>query len=196
MSASPPVEVLHADGELAPPDSWFPNASPDSLPDDPFFVVAIAGPQASGKSTLVNAIFSTTFPVADGLTVGVATTPGILAQRITPSSTIPHDTLVFDVEGADARSRGRDAKLFAAQSASFVAALADVVIINIWFHDACRYDSAAYALIRSVLNTSAQAVVDGASLKSALVVVVRDFDDDSDEGSLALESLVAQDVSL
>lgn len=190
--SSEPVEILHPDGELAPPEEWFPDTEADTLPEDPFLVVAITGPQASGKSTLVNAVFKTSFPVSDRSSVGMATTAGILAQRV-PDVSRP--TLVFDVEGADARARGRDAKLFAAQCASFVSALADVVIVNLWYHDACRLDSSAYSLLRSVLNASAQALVDGASVRTALVVAVRDVDDGSDEAVNSLHDLITNDVS-
>lgn len=198
MSTSPaPVEVLHADGQLADPDVWFPDTDPDTLTEEPFLVVAITGSQASGKSTLVNAIFSTTFPVADSLSSGLAAAPAVYAQRApaNPDLQLLRNTLVFDLEGADARSRGRDAKIFTAQSTSFVAAMADVVIVNLWFHDACRYDSTAYALIRSILNTSAQSLVDGASYRSALVLTVRDAEQDSDDSNSALHDLIAQDVS-
>lgn len=191
-SASNPVQVLHPDGELASPESWFPELPTDSLSDEPFLVVAITGPQSTGKSTLLNALFSTDFPVPDRrLSVGGASTAGIVAQRATAMS---RDTLVFDVEGPDTRSRSRDSQLFAAKSASFVSALADIIIVNLWFHDACRYDSSAYTLIRSILNSSAQVLADGDSVRSALLISVRDVDDDSEEGVSSLEQLISQDV--
>lgn len=190
MSSSA-VEILHSDGDLAPPEAWFDDSEP--LPEEPFLVVAITGPQASGKSTLANAIFDTTFPVASRSAVGLATTKGILAERI---STLPRPTLILDVEGADARSRGRDSKVFAAQAAAFVSALADVVIVNLWFNDACRLDSAAYSLIRAILNTSSQALVDGASVRTALIVAVRDVDDNSMDAAGSLRDLITKDVRL
>lgn len=192
MADVEPVQILHPDGELAQPDTWFPNP-PTPLSSTPFVVVAITGPQASGKSTLANALFDTSFPVADPRSVGLATTRGILAS--TPSLP-PHPTLVLDVEGADARARGRDAKLFASQTASFVAALADVVIVNLWFHDACRLDSAAYSLLRSILFTSATALAEGAAARTALIVAVRDADDDSEDAAQSLRDLIFSDVRL
>ncbi|CAN8067841.1 unnamed protein product [Agarophyton chilense] len=187
---SSPTEVLAADGELAPPDTWFPPRV--ELSSDPFTVVAITGPQASGKSTLVNALFSTDFPVATRGSVGTATTRGILASQLQT----PHGpTLVLDVEGADARARGRHAKLFAAQCASFVTAVADVVIVNLWFHDACRLDSAAHSLLRSILFSAAHALADGAPAKTALIVAVRDFDDDAQHASQSVTSMIQEDVA-
>lgn len=185
-----PVEILHPDGVLASPEAWFPDNS-ESLPEDPFFVVAITGPQASGKSTLLNAIFETSFPVADRSQVGIATTRGILAQRVSDTD---RPTLVLDVEGADARARAREAKLFASRAATFVSALADVVIVNLWFHDACRLDSSAYSLIRAVLNSSANSLVDQAPVHTVLVIAVRDVDDDAPDASSSLHDLITNDV--
>lgn len=184
-----PVEILHPDGMLAPPETWFPDA--DSLPEDPFFIVAIMGPQASGKSTLVNALFETSFPVADRNQVGIATTRGILAERASDTDT---PTIVLDVEGADARARGRDAKVFAYRAASFVSALADVVIVNLWFHDACRFDSSAYSLIRAVLNSTAQSLADDSPARISLIIAVRDVDDDAPESTSSLRDLITSDV--
>lgn len=188
--SSKPVQILYPEGYLAPPESWFPEG-PDSLPEEPFFIVAIMGPQASGKSTLVNALFETSFPVADRNQVGIATTRGIFAERASDTDT---PTLVLDVEGADARARAREAKDFSWRSASFVSALADVVIVNLWFHDACRLDSASYMLIRAVLNSSAQSHADDSPARTALIVAVRDVDDDAPEATSSLRDLITSDV--
>lgn len=104
------------------------------------------------------------------------------------------DLLILDVEGADARARGREAKTFASRCASFVTALADVVIVNLWFHDACRLDSAAYSLLTSVLLTCAQGMVDGAMVRTALVVTVRDAEDDTPDGAEELSAMISSDV--
>lgn len=186
---SQPIQILTADGELTSSETWFPDSQ---LPQHPFLIIAITGPQASGKSTLVNSLFSTNFPVASRGSIGIATTRGILATTISHTS---HPTLVLDVEGADARTRGRDAKLFSAQSASFVTALADVVIVNMWFHDACRLDSAAYALLTSVLQSCASALVEGAQARTSIVVAVRDFDDQSEQAATEVKEMIRNDVS-
>ena len=114
-------------------------------------------------------------------------------------SSRPNDTetpaLVLDVEGADARARGRDAKVFAAMCAAFVSTVADVVIVNLWFHDACRLDSAAYSLLRTILKTSAQGLVDGAEARTALVIAVRDTEEDSETGLQSIRDMIKNDVS-
>lgn len=189
--ATAPVEILSPDGELADTQDWLLDPTTST---SPYFVVAIAGPQASGKSTLANALFHTSFPIASRAVVGEATTRGIHLAQIPPSPHVTNHTLVLDVEGADARARGRDAKAFAARCAAFVTALADVVIVNFWFHDACRLDSAAYSLIRSVLYTCAEAFADGTQSRTSLVVAIRDADDDSTHALEELSSMIQNDV--
>lgn len=187
--AGPPVEILSADGELADAQDWVTYGSAASS----FFVVAVAGPQASGKSTLANALFGTDFPVARSGVVGEATTRGILLSHV-PHDHPTKDTLVLDVEGADARARGRDAKAFAARCAALVTALADVVLVNMWYHDACRLDSAAYSLIRSILFTCAEGMADGSLARTSLVVAVRDADEDSSDALHELTAMIQTDV--
>lgn len=189
---SAPVEILSPDGDLAEAQDWL--AEPSDV--DSIFVVAIAGPQASGKSTLANALFNTDFPVAKRGVVGEATTRGILLSQVSATESISKDTLVLDVEGADARARGRDAKGFASRCAAFVTALADVVIVNLWFHDACRLDSAAYSLIRSILFTCADGLADGNEARTSLVIAVRDAEEDSNEALDELSSMIQHDVCL
>lgn len=186
--AAPPVQILSADAELADPAVWL----PDTTAAAPPLVIALTGPQASGKSTLANALFATAFPVAARGTVASATTRGIQLARVARPDA---DVIVLDVEGADARARGRDAKAFAARCAAFVTALADVVLVNLWFHDACRVDSAAHSLISSVLHTCAQGLVDGAASRTALLVTVRDVDDESPDSQEQISAMVQNDVS-
>lgn len=186
-----PVEIISHEADLSDPSDWLPDDLVYS--SDPLFIVAITGPQASGKSTFANALFNTSFPVANRGSIATATTRGILLSYVSSESSRPH-TVVLDVEGADARSRGKEAKTFAARCASFVSALADVVVVNMWYHDACRLDSAAYSLLRSVLLTCAQGLVDGSDAHTALVVAVRDAEDDSSDATDELKQMIISDV--
>ncbi len=180
------VEVVNAGGEIASPDlPWFDTAAQSDLAT----IVAILGPQASGKSTLANALFGTQFPVASRTSVGSSTTRGILAARPTERT----DVVVLDVEGADARERGRDGKIFQARCASFVSNLADCIVLNMWYHDTCRVDSTGYELLKSVLLTCAQVIADGSAARTVLVFAVRDVEDDV--APETLRALVSNDVS-
>lgn len=188
-----PMEVISSTGEMNHPDDWHPTTIPSS--DDRAFVVAILGPQASGKSTLANHLFSTQFPVASRGAIASATTRGILVSHLFPIASRPH-TIVLDVEGADARSRGRNAKAFASRCAKFVAALADVVIVNLWFHDACRLESAAYSAVTAVLAKCAQGIVDGENARTAILIVIRDVDDESPDAIADLTEMIIHDVRI
>lgn len=179
------VEVVNQSGDItSTSEAWF-----DSAPDTNAIIIAILGPQASGKSTLANALFGTSFPVADRTLLASSTTRGILAARPTERP----DIVVLDVEGADARERGRSGRNFQARCASFVSTLADCIILNLWFHDTCRVDSTSYELLRTVLHTCAQAIHDGSSGRTALVFAIRDVEEEVHPENLM--QIVTDDVS-
>lgn len=181
------VEVVNPAGEITPDaEPWFESSS-----DKDAVIVAVLGPQSSGKSTLCNALFGTDFPVAGRTSLATATTRGILAGK--PADASKDNFVVLDVEGADARERGRSGKSFQVRCASFVANLADAIVLNMWYHDTCRVDSSSYELLRTVLHTCAQAIHDGSSGKTALVFAIRDVEDEVDQDNL--KQVVTDDVS-
>jgi Root hair defective 3 GTP-binding protein (RHD3) len=188
MPAPSPVHLVHADASFA--------CDADALLADagsaPVRVVAVLGAQASGKSTLINALYGTSFRVAARVSIGRATTRGIAAVALQPgqagcASGAP-PLLLLDVEGADARDRGRSGTAFQARATAFVASVADVLLLNLWYHDTGRVDSASYGLLRTVLTTSARLIVDGSAagaeehVRTALVFVVRDVEEDLMDG--------------
>lgn len=63
--------------------------------------VAVIGCQSSGKSTLLNLLFDTTFEVMDETQGRQQTTKGIWLNRNARG-----DLLVFDIEGTDSKERG------------------------------------------------------------------------------------------
>ena len=63
--------------------------------------VAVIGCQSSGKSTLLNLLFDTTFEVMDETLGRQQTTKGIWMNRNTEGN-----LLVFDIEGTDSKERG------------------------------------------------------------------------------------------
>ena len=67
-----------------------------------YHVVAIFGSQSTGKSTLLNRLFGTTFTEMNE-TARQQTTKGIWLSKAKQSS-----VLVMDVEGTDGRERGED----------------------------------------------------------------------------------------
>jgi protein SEY1 len=172
------VQVVDEEGNFIDLPEWF---SEDSgLGAEVLTVVAVLGAQASGKSTLLNASLGTSFDVAARSVVGTATTKGIAVSKAAESSTV----LVLDIEGCDSRARGRSGKAFQARCASLAASLADVIVLNFWYHDVGRLDATGYGLLETVFNEAVKASADGGSFQSALVFAVRDVDNEVDPSEL------------
>lgn len=175
-----PVQIIDSSGEaVVTTPYWFDDdadAGADSLT-----IVSILGGQASGKSTLLNTLFKTNFSVAARSAIATATTKGIFACK----SSITSHFVALDVEGSDSRERGRDGHVFHNRLASFVAAISDVIILNVWYHDVGRFDAAGYALLREVF-TEAQKIAeqDPGQFRTRLIFAVRDVDNDIDQDSL------------
>ncbi|PKA59740.1 Protein root hair defective 3 like 1 [Apostasia shenzhenica] len=114
-----------------------------------YAVVAIMGPQSSGKSTLVNKLFGTNFREMDAFKGRSQTTKGIWIAKC-PG--IEPCTIVMDLEGTDGRERGEDDTAFEKQSALFALAVSDIVLINMWCHDIGREQAANKPLLKTVFQ--------------------------------------------
>ena len=95
-----------------------------------YAVVAVMGPQSSGKSTLLNALYGTRFVEMDAMSGRGQTTKGIWLAQAVPAQAGGVLPLVMDLEGTDGRERGEDDAAFEAQSALFALAAADVLLVN------------------------------------------------------------------
>ncbi|KAI4356287.1 hypothetical protein L6164_000319 [Bauhinia variegata] len=123
-----------------------------------YAIVAIMGPQSSGKSTLLNNLFRTNFKEMNNsegrhvilkLKHKSQTTQGIWLARSLDMEPL---TLVMDIEGTDGAERGEDDTVFEKQSALFALAVADVVLINMWCHDIGRENASNKPLLRAVFQ--------------------------------------------
>ncbi|GJW89706.1 root hair defective 3-like protein [Tanacetum coccineum] len=110
-----------------------------------YTVVAIMGPQSSGKSTLLNNLFHTNFREMDAYRGRSQTTKGIWMARCVG---IEPCTIVMDLEGTDGRERREDDNAFEKQSALFALAVSDIVLINMWCHDIGREQAANKPLLK------------------------------------------------
>ncbi|WVO19367.1 protein SEY1 [Cryptococcus decagattii] len=110
-------------------------------------VVAVFGSQSTGKSTLLNRLFGTTFDVMDE-SKRQQTTKGIWMCPSQYSS-----TLVMDVEGTDGRERGEDQD-FERKSALFSLASTEVLIVNLWEHQIGLYNGANMGLLKTVFEVN------------------------------------------
>ncbi|KAI9602115.1 hypothetical protein KEM48_000142 [Puccinia striiformis f. sp. tritici PST-130] len=108
-------------------------------------VVAVFGSQSTGKSTLLNRVFGTTFDVMNEAERR-QTTKGIWMCKGKDM-----DVLVMDVEGADGRERGEDQD-FERKAALFSMASSEVIIVNMWEHQVGLYQGANMGLLRTVFE--------------------------------------------
>ncbi|KAI9354914.1 RHD3/Sey1 [Pilaira anomala] len=141
-------------------------------------VVAVFGSQSTGKSTLLNRLFGTSFAEMDE-DQRKQTTKGIWLSRARGMH-----VLVMDVEGTDGRERGEDQD-FERKSALFSMATSEVIIINLWEHQVGLYQGANMGLLKTVFEVNLQLFQNQKSKeKTLLLIVIRDF-----VGSTPLENL-------
>ncbi|XP_022715425.1 protein ROOT HAIR DEFECTIVE 3 homolog 2-like isoform X2 [Durio zibethinus] len=133
-----------------------------------YAVVAIMGPQSSGKSTLLNHLFHTNFREMDAYRGRSQTTKGIWIAHCVG---IEPFTVAMDLEGTDGRERGEDDTTFEKQSALFALAIADIVLINMWCHDIGREHAANKPLLKTVFQVMTRLF---SPRKTTLLFVIRD----------------------
>ncbi|XP_010536351.1 PREDICTED: protein ROOT HAIR DEFECTIVE 3 homolog 2 [Tarenaya hassleriana] len=133
-----------------------------------YAVVAIMGPQSSGKSTLLNHLFHTSFREMDAFRGRSQTTKGIWMAKCVG---IEPFTVAMDLEGTDGRERGEDDTTFEKQSALFALAVADIVLINMWCHDIGREQAANKPLLKTVFQVMMRLF---SPRKTTLLFVIRD----------------------
>ncbi|KAF9460714.1 RHD3/Sey1 [Collybia nuda] len=110
-------------------------------------IVAVFGSQSTGKSTLLNRLFGTTFDVMDE-TRRQQTTKGIWMCRGKEMN-----VMVMDVEGTDGRERGEDQD-FERKSALFSLASSEILIVNLWEHQVGLYQGANMGLLKTVFEVN------------------------------------------
>ncbi|CAK7336936.1 unnamed protein product [Dovyalis caffra] len=133
-----------------------------------YAVVAIMGPQSSGKSTLMNHLFRTKFREMDAFRGRSQTTKGVWMAKCVG---IEPFTIAMDLEGTDGRERGEDDTAFEKQSALFALAIADIVLINMWCHDIGREQAANKPLLKTVFQVMMRLF---SPRKTTLLFVIRD----------------------
>ncbi|TIA90053.1 hypothetical protein E3P99_01767 [Wallemia hederae] len=146
-------------------------------------VVSVFGSQSTGKSTLLNKLFGTTFDVMNE-SQRRQTTKGIWMCKATE---IP--LLVMDVEGTDGRERGEDQD-FERKSALFSLAASSVLLINMWEHQVGLYQGANMGLLKTVMEVNFSMFIASSQAskppKTLLLFVIRDH-----IGTTPLENLRA-----
>ncbi|RUS31855.1 root hair defective 3 GTP-binding protein-domain-containing protein [Jimgerdemannia flammicorona] len=132
-------------------------------------VVAVFGSQSTGKSTLLNRLFGTSFDIMSEVQ-RKQTTKGIWMSRGRGMH-----VLIMDVEGTDGRERGEDQD-FERKSALFSIATSEVIILNLWEHQVGLYQGANMGLLKTVFEVNLQLFqAHKGNEKTLLLFVIRDF---------------------
>mmetsp|Transcript_24742 Transcript_24742/g.29954 ORF Transcript_24742/g.29954 Transcript_24742/m.29954 type:complete len:815 (+) Transcript_24742:16-2460(+) len=163
------LQLIDADGEFNSPgvDSFA--ASPSlATCGSKYKVIAIMGPQSSGKSTLLNHVFGTQFQEMNAIAGRGRTTQGIW-MALAPK--IDEPVIVLDLEGNDGRERGEDDTAFEKQAALFAMSVADVLLVNIWCHDIGREAGAGKPLLKIVMEVQMKLF---SPRKTTVLFVIRD----------------------
>ena len=132
--------------------------------------VAVIGCQSSGKSTLLNLLFETSFETMDNQRGRQQTTKGIWMSKSGDSR-----ILIFDIEGTDSKERGEQRMTFEQTTSLLALAIADVLLINMWTTDIGRYGASNYGLLKVIFECNLKLF--GQSSAKKLLFVLRDFDD-------------------
>eukprot|EP00177_Eucheuma_denticulatum_P006068 GFKZ01011066.1.p1 GENE.GFKZ01011066.1~~GFKZ01011066.1.p1 ORF type:complete len:570 (-),score=100.38 GFKZ01011066.1:1574-3172(-) len=177
----PPLQLVSSRGDFAADEfeAFAQNAFPAASDDATLITIALLGARGSGKSTLANRLFSTDFDVGRPFT-GRSTTGCVAGVSASGA-------LILDTQGADGRDGQSDV---VPRVTTLALALADALIFNLWAADLGRYEAAGYALLRTVFVENAKIFEGEEMIKTLLVFVIRDHDDDSSLESLK-ELLVA-----
>ncbi|KAK0559911.1 Dynamin-like GTPase that mediates homotypic ER fusion [Tilletia horrida] len=128
---------------------------------------AVIGSQSTGKSTLLNKLFGTSFEVMDE------------SQRRQTTKGKDMKVLVMDVEGSDGRERGEDQD-FERKSALFSMSSAEVLIVNMWEHQVGLYQGANMGLLKTVFEVNlslfqaSKSKQVGPKDKTLLLFIIRD----------------------
>ncbi|CAL6331338.1 unnamed protein product [Bathycoccus prasinos] len=142
-----------------------------------YTVMSIMGPQSSGKSTLMNHAFGTSFREMDELSGRRQTTKGVWMAIAEQSDDNNNNTIVLDLEGSDGRERGEDDQTFEKQTALFALAASDVLLVNVWCNDIGREHASGKPLLKTILQVNLKLFCSNnktATKKTKLVFVIRD----------------------
>lgn len=131
--------------------------APDNSDHGEFQIVSVFGSQSTGKSTLLNHLFNTSFDVMDEVNrqqttkgIWLAHSPGVKKHSNVQETS---NLLVMDVEGTDGRERGEDQD-FERKAALFALSTSEILIVNIWETQVGLYQGANMGLLKTVFEVN------------------------------------------
>ena len=120
--------------------------------------------------TLLNSLFGTKFNMMDSTLGRKQTTRGIWLEN---SIKVPN-TIIMDMEGTDSAERGEDRESFERQTGLYGLALAEILIVNMWYHDIGRYTASNFGILKTIFEVNLQLFKNGS--KSTILFIIRDYE--------------------
>lgn len=151
-----------------------------------YHIVSIIGNQSTGKSTLLNKLFGTTFSVMDASRVRKQTTKGILISKDQDKH-----ILVCDVEGADSAQRWDGHEPFEQCTALFSLVLSQVIMVNINTQEVGRFTGSNYGVLKVIFENNLKLFKQEGSKK--LIFVLRDYDESENKDTIV--NTIKEDIA-
>uniref|UniRef100_A0A7S3A2V0 GB1/RHD3-type G domain-containing protein n=2 Tax=Rhodosorus marinus TaxID=101924 RepID=A0A7S3A2V0_9RHOD len=167
---SAPLQLIDSRGEFSSRLEEFTAAlgGPDQA-DETLLIVSALGVKGSGKSSLLNDVFGTSFGVGKTFNASKGT-KGIWIQASANSN---KPLAVMDTQGSD--GRGADMEKVN-RIATFTLCFSDVLVFSLWYADIGRYEAAGYGLVRTVFQEYLK-LFGEERRRTMLMFVVHDHDD-------------------
>ncbi|KAM3131180.1 hypothetical protein pb186bvf_016760 [Paramecium bursaria] len=135
-------------------------------------VVSVIGSQSTGKSTLLNKVFGTSFDVQDRTKQLGQTTIGIWVSRDKNAN-----VLVLDVEGSDSVERKAGENMVENQTALLALAMSHAFIINVFMNSLGQHTSCQLSIIKIIMQMNLK-LFQQDTVKH-IIFVIRDWEEEA-----------------
>jgi len=179
------IHVITEDGKLCEDFNNYVKTTAFGKAGKNYHLISIIGNQSTGKSTLLNRVFGTTFDVMDASRVRKQTTKGILVSKDQEKN-----ILVFDVEGADSKERWDGHEPFEQCTALFSLVMSQVILVNIWTQEVGRFTGSNYGVLKVIFENNLKLFKQEGFKK--LIFILRDYDDSENQDTI--RNTIKQDV--
>jgi hypothetical protein len=179
------IQVITEDGKLCEDFNNYVKTTEFGKVGKNYHIISIIGNQSTGKSTLLNRVFGTTFDVMDASRVRKQTTKGILVSKDQEKN-----ILVFDVEGADSKERWDGHEPFEQCTALFSLVMSQVILVNIWTQEVGRFTGSNYGVLKVIFENNLKLFKQEGFKK--LIFILRDYDDTENQDTI--RNTIRQDI--
>eukprot|EP00741_Cyanophora_paradoxa_P022517 tig00021464_g21743.t1 len=140
-------------------------------------LLAVIGSERSGKSTLLNELLGTSFPV-HRQTIGVQAGE-VDAVCVSATDTAVEDRAFVALDCGASKSEDLLHKV-----GMFALAVSDIVVVNMWFHDIGRFRASNHALLCALFQATSQIEDHPTRSKTVMILAIRDAEMETPSGTL------------